>query len=486
MENKVSDPSSKKFMMYSPHRKYETSIEDTIEPLELNEVTRSETMGLCLSLAQVQERYILFEEEPRVLILYASGSFGCLRIPSGDYVASVGSLEKVIRSYCILCDNEYKGDKDWIYTPLSVFKKRIRYKVKELSRIMPSSNMNLGIIAEIANEIKKEYYNYEAFIILHGTDTIGCTAPILSFMLENLKKTVIITSCLIPLSETRNDASNNLITALTIAGHYWIPEVCVLFGDGLYRGNRIIKDGTSALDLIKSPNFPPLANIESYFNIAWDSILYSNTKKPFNAFTSLESNLTSVSLFPFMSLETLNSVFVEGVKGNIYITLGVIIGTYGLGNFPSNRPDLLEVIKKAINDGVIVINVTQCIKGDVSDIYEGAVILSKIGVINGLDMTLKCALAKLSYLLGKGYPTEKIKKMMIKNLRGEITNPKEELLFTVHTHEFLVNSSEIVREFFPNTVKRNNLVPTLLNEAAALVLVVNEFIGKKRYDRETA
>lgn len=85
-------------------------------------------------------------------------------------------------------------------------------------------------------------------------------------------------------------------------------------------------------------------------------------------------------------------------------------------------------------------------------------------------MTVECAKAKLSYLIGKGYSTDEIKKLMVENLRGEITNPKEELLFTVHSHEFLISLSEMSKDFFPETVEKNRLVPALLNEAAALVL----------------
>lgn len=67
------------------------------------------------------------------------------------------------------------------------------------------------------------YLDYDAFIILHGTDTMAYTASALSFMLENLKKTVIITGAQIPMGEPRNDAVNNLLSSLTIAGHYSIP-----------------------------------------------------------------------------------------------------------------------------------------------------------------------------------------------------------------------------------------------------------------------
>lgn len=49
---------------------------------------------------------------------------------------------------------------------------------------------------------------------------------------------------------------------------------------------------------------------------------------------------------------------------------GVVLQTYGAGNVPSNRKDLLEVLKEAIDRGVIVINCTQCLSGAVANLYE--------------------------------------------------------------------------------------------------------------------
>lgn len=67
----------------------------------------------------------------------------------------------------------------------------------------------------------QEYYNqYDSFIVLHGTDTMAYTASSLSFMLENLNKSVILTGSQIPILELKNDAVDNFLGSLLIAGHY--------------------------------------------------------------------------------------------------------------------------------------------------------------------------------------------------------------------------------------------------------------------------
>ena len=64
---------------------------------------------------------------------------------------------------------------------------------------------------KIATDIEVNYHLYDAFLILHGTDTMSFTASALSFMLEELGKTVILTGSQVPLAEVRNDAVENLL-----------------------------------------------------------------------------------------------------------------------------------------------------------------------------------------------------------------------------------------------------------------------------------
>jgi lysophospholipase len=128
----------------------------------------------------------------------------------------------------------------------------------------------------IATEIELNY-SFDAFVVLHGTDTMSYTSSALSFLLEDLGKTVIITGAQIPLSQLRNDATDNLMGALTIAGHFILPgnnmclavftvsinfgiECCLYFNHTLFRGNRVSKTSSYDLSAFESPNFPPLVN----------------------------------------------------------------------------------------------------------------------------------------------------------------------------------------------------------------------------------
>ena len=103
-------------------------------------------------------------------------------------------------------------------------KQRIRYHLHEYDQLIDSSELNSRHYTMIAESIEENYDKYDSFIIIYGTDTMAYTASQLSFMFENLNKTVVITGSQIPISEWRNDAEANLIGAFTVAEHK-IPEV---------------------------------------------------------------------------------------------------------------------------------------------------------------------------------------------------------------------------------------------------------------------
>ncbi len=65
---------------------------------------------------------------------------------------------------------------------------------------------------------------------------------------------------------------------------------------------------------------------------------------------------------------------------------GVVLETFGAGNAPQ-RADVMEALKEACDRGVVVVAITQCSKGSVSDAYETGRTLLQAGVIPGGDMT---------------------------------------------------------------------------------------------------
>jgi L-asparaginase len=98
----------------------------------------------------------------------------------------------------------------------------------------------------------------------------------------------------------------------------------------------------------------------------------------------------------------------------------VILETYGSGNAPT-ASCLLTALKNAIASGMIVLNISQCSGGMVTQgKYETSRELQQIGVIGGADMTTEAAVTKLMLLLGE-HKAEKVRELLVKNIAGELT-----------------------------------------------------------------
>jgi len=300
--------------------------------------------------------------------------------------------------------------------------KRLEFEltILTLPKSIDSSNIKPESWIELAAIVRDNFEKYDAFVILHGTDTMAYTASALSFLLENLSKPVILTGAQLPIGIARTDARENLITALEIAsaeinGRPVVPEIAVYFNSYLLRGNRAKKKESSQFNAFRSENYPVLAEVGVTIDFNFPFIMPFRPDLPLIVHQKLEEQVMILKLFPGINQKMIHNLLsTEGLKG-------VVLETYGAGNAPSEEW-FLEELHQATKRGIVLVNVSQCDGGRVlQGHYQTSSELKSIGIISGSDITTEAAITKLMFLLGQETEPQRVKYRMEQSICGEMS-----------------------------------------------------------------
>jgi glutamyl-tRNA(Gln) amidotransferase subunit D len=303
--------------------------------------------------------------------------------------------------------------------------------VPELADICNLTTKKLfGVFSE--NMAKEEYQTLarsvgdaiaggaDGVVIGHGTDTMGHTAAILSFMVQNSPVPIVVVGSQRSSDRPSTDAALNLIHAVRAAalGDIAESQIC-MFGptsDGfglLHRGTRCRKMHSSYRSTFRTVGDIPLATVSREdFEYLTDDYLPRDPTREATINTAFDDRTTILYYYPGMHPDLVEALVEKGYRG-------IVIAGTGLGHV--NKP-LYPALKEAVKAGVHVVMTVQTLWGYAQMyVYETGRDLMDLGVVPLDNMLPETALMKLSWVLGQTDDHGEVLRMMRHSVNHEIT-----------------------------------------------------------------
>ncbi len=283
-----------------------------------------------------------------------------------------------------------------------------------------SENMAKNEYITLAKAIGEEIAaGVDGIVIGHGTDTMGHTAAILSFMVQNSPVPIVLVGSQRSSDRPSSDAALNLIHAVRAAAHGDIAEVQIcMFGPTsdsyglLHRGTRCRKMHSSYRSTFRTIGDIPLCIVNSHtFEYITDEYLKRDPQRQVLIDPVYDDRTTILYYYPGMHPDLVDALVEKGYKG-------IVIAGTGLGHV--NKP-LYPALKAAVEKGVHVVMTVQTLWGYVQMyVYDTGRDLLDIGVVP-LENTLpETALMKLSWVLGHTDDHEEVMEKMRTPVSHEI------------------------------------------------------------------
>lgn len=310
----------------------------------------------------------------RCLIIHTGGTIGMVRGVEG-FRPEAGILENVARE---------------MFRARNIF-----VKIQLITPLIDSANATPADWNRITSAIGEAAGEADAVIVTHGTDTMGFAAAALTLALEGLSVPVVLTGAMVPLSEPGSDGAANLSFALD-AALAAEPGVWVAFAERLMHGARVQKRHSMALDAFgASPSDrPPLRTGEAFTRHAFGT-----------------AEIAVVPVAPGGSMRP--------IVAATQCADGVVLRVFGSGTVPGSQ-DLQSALQTATQRGIPVVAISETLFGGTRlGTYAAGNVLVQNGVIDGRDMTLEAAYAKLHLALSKFRDLASVRSFIETPLAGE-------------------------------------------------------------------
>ena len=268
------------------------------------------------------------------------------------------------------------------------------YDFVEFDPLLDSSNMSVREWNQIGAAIRERYFDYDGFVVLHGTDTMAYTAAALSYLIQCPGKPIVLTGSQKPLSDPITDAKKNLLDSFRFACQNGVSGVFLVFSGQAILGTRAKKMKSKSYAAFSSINYPVAAFIDGKRVIRYTDLDCQVGTPRF--YHNLVPKVFLLKLIPGMEPDVLQYV------GERYEA--VVIESYGVGGLPFvDRRNFLDQLESLTRKGRIVVIATQVtLEGSDLAVYEvGAKALERYHLLQAYDMTVEAVVTKLMWLLAE-------------------------------------------------------------------------------------
>lgn len=391
----------------------------------------------------------------RIHVTYTGGTIGMVDSPNG--LVPGADLKGWLRA--LVAGTELDG----------------KVSLTELDPLIDSSNATPESWQAIVDDLRAHAERADAFVVLHGTDTMSYSSAALSYAMAGFGKPVVFTGSQYPLGDVGSDATANVTGALRAAASGRAQGVSLFFGHHLLAGNRVTKTSSWAFEGFASPSVPPLARTGA----PWRWYAPADRAQPAlraeaaGGFPpadaaavepglaaavghAIDGDTSSSSAAPGSDARAPRGAVLPGGRSSqgprvpapyarhdvVVLDLApgisasrlqalltprpeaVLLRAYGVGNVPSAEPGLAAVIERAIGDGVPVVVASQCHQAQVLlGHYEAGDAVARAGAVGACDMTLEAVYAKIVFLLCQGLRGADLAAWVERPIAGELTPP---------------------------------------------------------------